>query len=178
MDIEKLALLQGAENVGTVNVCDIVFYEEFRKACESNACGMFNRCWMCPPHVGEIGELIARAKTYKTAIVYQTIHEIEDSYDIEGMLESGEKHNKMAHRINDVLCTEINRGDFLHLGAGGCKMCTTCAKREEKPCRFPERAMASLESYGIAVSDLAKHSGMKYINGENTVTYFGAVLLK
>jgi len=40
----------------------------------------------------------------------------------------------------------------------------------------PDRAMPSLEAYGINVSLLAKTSGMKYINGANTVTYFGAVL--
>ena len=38
-------------------------------------------------------------------------------------------------------------------------------------------AMSSLEAYGINVSVLAPQAGMKYINGINTVTYFGAVLL-
>ena len=36
--------------------------------------------------------------------------------------------------------------------------------------------MASLEAYGIHVSKLAKAADMKYINGQNTVTYFGGVL--
>jgi hypothetical protein len=36
--------------------------------------------------------------------------------------------------------------------------------------------MPSLEAYGINVSELAKAAGMNYINGQNTVTYFGAVL--
>ena len=38
--------------------------------------------------------------------------------------------------------------------------------------------MASLETYGIAVSELAALAGMNYINGSDTVTYFGAVLYK
>ena len=33
-----------------------------------------------------------------------------------------------------------------------------------------------LEAYGINVSRMAQTAGMKYINGTNTVTYFGAVL--
>lgn len=41
--------------------------------------------------------------------------------------------------------------------------------------RFPDRAMSSLEAYGVNVSELAVQCGMRYINGENTVTYFGAV---
>lgn len=178
MDIEALTLAQGAFRAGTVAVVDIPFYAEFRKACEANSCGMFGRCWMCPPHVGDIDVLIAQAKEYKTAVVYQTVHEIEDSYDIEGMLEGGEVHNKLAQTINKTLQANLDKDSYLHLGAGGCKVCKVCAKREEKPCRFPDQAMASLEAYGIAVSELATRSGMKYINGQNTVTYFGAILWK
>ena len=68
--------------------------------------------------------------------------------------------------------------DWLHLGAGGCRLCPVCAKRTNEPCRHPQDAMASLETYGVAVSELAASCGMKYINGQNTVTYFGAVLFQ
>ena len=64
----------------------------------------------------------------------------------------------------------------MHLGAGGCGVCKVCAKRSDEPCRFPDLAIASLESYGVNVSAMAASAGMKYINGVNTVTYFGAVL--
>ena len=63
----------------------------------------------------------------------------------------------------------------LHLGAGGCGICRACARREDLPCRHPELAVASLEGYGVNVSALAASAGMKYVNGQNTVTYFGAV---
>ena len=52
--------------------------------------------------------------------------------------------------------------------------CPRCAKRDELPCRHPDEALSSLETYGVAVSQLAELAGMKYINGVNTVTYFGA----
>ena len=45
-----------------------------------------------------------------------------------------------------------------------------------EPCRFPEKAFPSLEAYGVFVSKLAQACGMRYINGANTVTYFGVVL--
>ena len=64
----------------------------------------------------------------------------------------------------------------LHLGAGGCGVCERCAKQTGEPCRFPHLALASLEAYGVNVSQLAQAANMKYINGQNTVTYFGAVL--
>lgn len=176
--LQKVMKEMGALNTGEVNVSKISFIAEFRKACESNACGMYGKCWTCPPCVGEIDELIAKAKEYKTAIVYQTVHEIEDSYDFEGMQEGGDIHNKLTHTINEYIVANLPKTEVLHLSAGGCRLCKKCAKRDDLPCRFPEKAVASLESYGVAVSELASLADMKYINGQNTVTYFGAVLLK
>lgn len=53
-----------------------------------------------------------------------------------------------------------------------------CAKVDNEPCRFPEKALSSLEAYGVNVSATVKNTEMKYINGPDTVTYFGMVLFK
>lgn len=167
----------GAFKVGIVSTGEVPFDRAFRTACEVNYCGLYGKCWTCPPHVGDIDELIAKAKSYKEAVVYQSVHTIEDSFDIEGMIEAGGNHNQLSQKIS-VLLEKIPREDFIHLGAGGCRYCERCAKADEEPCRHPDKALASLEGYGIAVSQLAEVSGMKYINGQNTITYFGAVFLK
>lgn len=73
----------GAYRAGVVPVANIEFEPEFRKMCESNACGMYGKSWMCPPCVGPVDELIARAKGYRWALVYQTVDNLEDSYDFE-----------------------------------------------------------------------------------------------
>ena len=105
--------------------------------------------------------------------------QLEDSFDIEGMLEAGKLHNDLAQAISRWAREAGAFGeDWLHLGAGGCRLCPVCAKRTGEPCRHPHDAMASLETYGVAVSELAASCGMKYINGQNTVTYFGAVLFQ
>ena len=64
---------------GITKVEDIQFEPEFRKACEANSCGNYGKCWMCPPDAGPIDELIARAKTYRYALVHQTIGQLVDS---------------------------------------------------------------------------------------------------
>ena len=64
----------------------------------------------------------------------------------------------------------------LSLGAGGCTICEKCAKKTDEPCRHPDKRIPSLEAYGVNVSKTAAAAGMKYINGQNTVTYFGGVL--
>ncbi len=175
IQITNAVIELGAYKAAVIDVKDIVFEPEFRKMCESNACGMYGRTWMCPPFIGEIDVLIEKAKRYSHALVYQTVGQLEDSYDFEGMMEAGKKMNDLTQKIRDVMAGSVGENP-LHLGAGGCRMCEVCAKQQDKPCRFPDKAMSSLEAYGVSVSQLAEVCGMKYINGQDTVTYFGAVL--
>ena len=110
--------------------------------------------------------------------MYQTVSQLEDSYDFEGMMEAGVKHNMLAQTLWDYTEEIMPEANVLHLGAGGCRRCSVCGKKTGDPCRFPKRAMGSLEAYGVNVSELAALAGMKYINGQDTVTYFGAVFCK
>ena len=170
-----MALDLGAARASVIETENLVFDPVFREICASNACGQYGKCWTCPPDVGEIQDLMAEAKAYSHAMVYQTVSELEDSYDYEGMMEAGNVHNRLAQAIRKDFPTDsVSR--VLHLGAGGCRLCKVCAKKTDEPCRFPELAMKSLEAYGVHVSKMAEAAGMKYINGQDTVTYFGAVL--
>lgn len=178
--IEKLkekAIELGAFKTGVVEASEIRTDAYFRKMCADNVCGNYGRSYMCPPDIGPIDELMAKVKTFDKVLVYQTVGELEDSYDFEGMMEAGERHNKLAQKLWD-LTDEMGCKEVLHLGAGGCKICSVCGKKTGDPCRYPARAMGSLEAYGINVSELASLAGMRYINGKDTVTYFGAVFFK
>ena len=170
-----LALSLGSFRAAIIPVETIETDAVFRDMCAANACGNYGRNWMCPPDVGDIHELMAELRTYSYAMVYQTVSELEDSYDFEGMMEAGARHNHLMAELRRRLAEEpLPR--VLHLGAGGCRMCEVCGKRTGEPCRQPDLAVASLETYGVNVSKLAAAAGMKYINGQDTVTYFGAVL--
>ena len=170
---ETLSL--GAYRASVIRAEDITTDRAFREMCEKNSCGVYGKCYMCPPDVGDIDELMAEVREYEYALVYQTVTELEDSFDFEGMVEAKRKTYPLSQTLRKIF-SEINPLRVLHLGAGGCGVCKVCAKREGTPCRFPDLATASLEAYGINVSALAKAAGMKYINGQDTVTYFGAVL--
>lgn len=178
-ECEKIAqavLSLGASAAAVVKVSEISFEPEFRKLCESNACGNYGKSYMCPPDIGPVEKLIEEAGGYEYAIVYQTVSLLEDSYDFEGMLRAGARHNELAQQVKGLPRLE-RIVPVLHLGAGGCRLCTVCGKKTGNPCRHPQWAMSSLEAYGINVSALAQLCGMKYINGPDTVTYFGAVLV-
>ncbi len=172
--VEKVIEL-GAYRANVIEAKDIVLDRVFRDICASNACGMYGKCYMCPPDVGDIDKLMAEVGDYDYALVYQTVTELEDSFDFEGMIEAKKRTYPLAQSLREIFA-DMNVSKVLHLGAGGCGVCKTCAKRTGEPCRFLEKAMPSLEAYGVNVSELAKASGMKYVNGQNTVTYFGAVL--
>ena len=166
---------KGAVNAAVIDAAAIETDAAFRDMCAANACGMYGKCWMCPPDVGEIGVLMAELKKYTHALVYQYIGQLEDSYDYENMIEARRTLSRISLTLDKYLKENLPAG-YLHLSVGGCGVCEVCAKQEDKPCVHPDLALASLEAYGVNVSRLAAVSGMKYINGANTVTYFGAVL--
>ena len=165
----------GADRAAVIETARIETDRVFRDMCAANACGVYGRCWMCPPDVGEIGELMAEVHRYDHALVYQRIGQLEDSFDVEGMAEAKTAHKALSQALRSVF-REAGIERVLHLGAGGCGVCKPCAKVKGEPCTHPELAMSSLEAYGINVSRMAQTAGMRYINGTNTVTYFGVVL--
>ena len=63
----------------------IPFLKEVRDMCEANRCGMYGRTWTCPPGVGELEVLRDKYQAYEHALLYSTRHELEDSFDFEGM---------------------------------------------------------------------------------------------
>lgn len=166
----------GADKASVVEVKDITFDASLIELCAMNSCGNYGKCWTCPPLVGETEKLIEKAKTYSHAAVFQKVYYLEDSFDIEGMDRGKAEFDLMAQKIADMARKEIE--GCLFLGAGGCRICPECAAVAGQPCRFPDKAFSSLEAYGIQVSALAAAAGMKYINGQNTVTYFGAIFYK
>ena len=89
----------GADKAGAVPVAEIDFEPSFRSLCESNACGMYGRSWMCPPHVGKVEDLICQARTYRTALVYQIVDTLVDSYDFEGMMAAGERMKDAVRQV-------------------------------------------------------------------------------
>lgn len=170
---KETVLALGADHAQIVAVDKIPFEPSLRQLCESNQCGNYGTNWTCPPYVGDIDTLMAQLKKYKQAIIFQKIYKLEDSFDIEGMQSSLHNFRELTNTISNALkpLTE----DFLTLSAGGCGICDRCTARDHLPCRNPDLAYASLEAYGIQVTELSRVCGLNYINGQNTVTFFGGI---
>lgn len=174
IELAKACGFDHAEMIdGSAIVCD----RRFREQCAANSCGVYGKCWMCPPDIGEIDELIDQVRSYSKGLLYQSIFQLEDSFDFEGMQAGGRMQSQRSRELHQAL-KELGYKDFLHLSKGGCGKCSPCAKGKGEPCYFPEEALSSLEAYGINVSATVKGTSMKYINGANSVTYFGLILFK
>ena len=153
----------------------IEFKDEIQEICNNGRCEMYGKTWACPPALGDAEECKKRCLEYSKALLFSAKYDLEDSFDYEGMLESGVKFRELCDDIYNIAGADSDK--FLMLCNGACLRCKECTY-PNSPCRSPEKLFLSLEGHGIVVSELAKSVGMKYINGKDTVTYFGMILAK
>ncbi|KXX71138.1 DUF2284 domain-containing protein [Flammeovirga sp. SJP92] len=172
----EVCLTKGAFKAHMIEVSRITFDEKLRKYCEVNHCGQFGKNYACPPLVGEIEETITEAKSYQKALVYQTVNDVPEAYDKAEMIKAMKAHGNVSNKISKEI--NLHYEKHLDLRAGPCTVCKECSVVHNEPCKYPEKKRASLEAYCINVSFLAKECEMEYVNGKNTVTFFGAFLLK
>ena len=93
MNDEKLiqiALDCGATRAVVIGQDDIVLNASFRAMCEANSCGVYGRCYTCPPDVGPIDELMARVRGYEKGLFY-LIFSNQPHWDREATVEQVDK---------------------------------------------------------------------------------------
>ncbi len=172
--IDEIMMFEIAR-AAVINPSAVRYSSEFRKLCEQNKCGYYGKNWMCPPHVGSYGELKERAGRYKKGLMFQTIHQIFHSGDRKKYRDAFKAHNEALRKIVKHLQEMYGIEDMLTLGGGPCTYCEKCSALDEEPCRYPDHAVASLESYGIDVGALVTLYGMPYKFEKDIVTLVGAV---
>lgn len=167
----KAILDEKVHQFAVIKSTEIPFSQYVVDACKQNYCGQYGKTWQCPPGVGDPQELKEKCLAFSRALVFSTRHELEDSFDYEGMRSGREKHEKITDEIVALFGEEKIRA----LSAESCSICKKCTY-PDAPCRFPDKARPSVEANGISVIDLAKICGINYHNGANTVTYFSVIL--
>ena len=159
---------------GFTTTDQMVFSQGVRDLCEQNSCGHYGKTWACPPGVGTLEECQEKIMRFKNVFVFTTKHDLEDSFDFEGMMEGKDRHDEICEEVIGYF-KSIYSGDALILSGESCSRCAKCAYPDE-PCRFPDKLYPSVESCGVEVNRLAKTVDVNYINGANTVTYFGCII--
>ena len=169
---EKLKSL-GISQSGLIAPAQIPFSPEVRKLCEGNVCRSYGTTWACPPAVGTVDECKNKCLSYQHALVFNQVFALEDSFDFEGMRDGHAAFKDTCDKLYDLV--KMQTDDFLLLSNESCKRCKQCTY-PDSPCRFPETPFPSIEGFGILVAGLAEAANINYINGANTVTYFGMLL--
>jgi predicted metal-binding protein len=143
-----------------------------RDACAEGKCGAYGKNWTCPPYCGDLEECEAKIREYNRGLLLQTVGKLEKTVDTRGYARAEREHLEALHRFAEELRKSFPNA--LCLGSGGCRICGKCAWPE--PCRFPERACASMEAYGLFVTQVCRDNKMAYHHGPKTITYTACVL--
>ena len=141
--------------------------QEVRDMCQSG-CSRFGTCWTCPPGCGTLEQCRQKLSVCRHGIFVQTVAELEDEFDGVGMMQAQNIHNSRFSLLAQQLRGAIP--DLLPLGAGCCGICKDCTY-PEKPCRFPDRQISSMEAFGLLVQQICKDNGLAYYYGSGTIAY-------
>ena len=171
--IQKIAAQCNFFETGCIDTANLKYYPEVRTICEANSCRNYAGSWACPPAVGTVEECRERVSQYDKMLLFSQKYELEDSFDFEGMTEGLLDFKQMIDLLEQSLKGVLQ--DYLLLSNEGCGRCSECTY-PSAPCRFPQLLHHSLEGYGFMVNELAEEAGVRYNNGRNTVTFFGALL--
>lgn len=168
-DISALAKEAGFSCTGLLDPKTIELKPEVRQMCA--ACSRYEKRWSCPPGCGSLEQCRQEIAAYRQGILVQTVGQLEDEFDGEGMMETEALHKEHFARLRKLLKGEA----VLALGAGCCTVCKDCSY-PDAPCRFPEKRVSSMEAYGMEVAQVCRVNGMPYNHGKNTIAYTSCVL--
>ena len=172
--LEALAKEAGFTHCAPLDVSKLEFLQEVRDMCNAEKCQNYGKSWSCPPACAPLEELRERVKAYDGGILVQTVGELEDSYDWEGIMDAGARHKENFARLWDAL--EKNHPSVYAMGAGTCKLCESCTY-PDSPCRFPNRMSASMEASGLFVSKVCTDNNLKYNYGQNRIAFTSCFLI-
>ena len=174
-DLKQLCLSHGFTNVVPLACDTIELKPEVRQMCASDSCHKYNKCWSCPPDCGTLEECEQRVRKYKLGILVQTVGELEDSMDGEGMMRTEAMHKASFYSLEKDLRKFYP--NMLPIGAGCCIKCKTCTC-PDAPCRFPDQAFSSMEAYGMLVMQVCQANHLDYYYGPRKIAYTSCYLLK
>ena len=102
MTVEELIALAkeyGFETAVSLNVDSLISRDEVRDMCAANTCHAYGSNWSCPPACGTIQQCGEKMKQFTRGVLVQTIGELEDSWDFEGIQDAAEKHGARFREI-------------------------------------------------------------------------------
>ena len=172
-DIFQLAVQNGFEHIAPLCMEALEPLPEVREMCASGKCGKYGKCWTCPPGCGPLEALREQASAFPRGVLLQSTGTLEDDFDVDTMMETERIHKERFLRFVEWLRANAPRS--MPMSAGACTICKECTY-PDAPCRFPDRAIPSMEACGLLVSDACTKAGLAYYYGPRTITYSSCAL--
>ena len=173
-NLAELAKECGFTHTAPLDIGTLQFMQEIRDMCNPDKCDRYGKSWSCPPACASLEEMRERVRSYGGGLLVQTVGELEDSYDWEGIMDTGARHKEYFQRMYDAL--RKDEAQVLAMGAGACSLCDPCTYPSE-PCRFPDKASASMEACGLYVSKVCTDNGLAYNYGQNKIAFTSCFLI-
>lgn len=166
------ALELGFSHAAVLDVSTLIPRQDVRDMCAADQCRAYGKNWTCPPYCGSLDECAEKIQSCHHGILLQTVGKLEKTIDTKAYRRTEQQHLEQFYRFAAQIREQYPHA--LCLGSGGCRICRSCAFPE--PCRFPEQACASMEGYGLFVTQVCRDNGLAYYHGERTVTYTACIL--
>ena len=171
----NLALELGFSKAYLLDCTTFVVYPEIRELCAINRCGMYGKCWTCPPACGSLNDCAQILSKYHFGLLVELVYSLENPFDIEGMMEAGKLHQKQFVLLVDKL--RKTWPNLLPFSANTCTLCKECTYPTE-PCRFPKTAFFPIEAFGLIVNQIYETNKIPYFYKDKTITLIGCCLLE
>jgi len=173
----RLAEQTGFTKASVIDTADMKVVQEYRKYCEENLCGNFNANWGCPPDCGSPQFMEDRIRSYRRALILQTVTPLTVTNDPEEVKAARKKHIPMARTVIRALRDDGMDTRERVMLPGCCSFCAECTKPTGEPCRFPEEQTSCLSAYNMDVAELCRICGMELNWDGSTISYISVVLM-
>ena len=173
-ELAKTAKENGFTHYAELDIDTLEFMQEIRDMCNPEQCRNYNKSWSCPPACASLQEMRERVKNYNIGILVQTVGDLEDSMDWDGIMEAGARHKENFSKMRNELGKK--HPSLLAMGAGECKICESCTY-PDNPCRHPDKMEVSMEASGLFVSKVCTDNNLKYNYGQEKIAFTSCFLI-
>ena len=158
---------------GFIEPKSLEFTQRVRYICSAE-CPMYGQSWACPPAVGEVDDCREKCLQYRGCLMISTITEVRDISNIQESLATRGEHEAITNAIAQLM--KDQGVEPYNLSTEACAECPRCAYLDGQPCRYPERMHASMEAFGLLVTEVCQAADTPYYYGPRTLTYSCCVL--
>lgn len=102
-ELEDIGHKTGFTHIVPLDCKTIELLPEVRQMCQADTCHMYEKNWSCPPGCGSLEECRQIIGRYTHGIIVQTVGDLEDELDGEGMMETEHQHKSHFYEMEKIL---------------------------------------------------------------------------